>query len=72
MNQQVYSLREIAKIVGVKAHRVSYAVSNGYLDEPAQRITNRRMFSESDVEAAKKYFANQPKAGRPARKGGAK
>lgn len=68
MTQQHYSLKEVAKIVGVKAHRISYAVSNGYLPEPAARITNRRMFTDADVEAAKKYFASQLKIGRPVRK----
>jgi len=67
MTQQHYSLKEVAKIVGVKAHRISYAVSNGYLAEPAARITNRRMFTEADLQAAMKYFATKPKMGRPAR-----
>jgi DNA-binding transcriptional MerR regulator len=66
MTQTHYSLKEVAKIVGVKAHRISYAVSNGYLPEPAARITNRRMFTHADVEAAKRYFATKPKLGRPA------
>lgn len=70
MTQQHYSLKEVAKIVGVKAHRISYAVSNGYLAEPAERITNRRIFTESDLQAAKKYFAKSPTRGRPARKDG--
>ena len=60
-----YSLNEVAKIVGAKAHRISYAISNGFLNEPVERITNRRMFTETDLEAAKKYFSNQPKVGRP-------
>ena len=67
---QHYSLKEVAKIVGVKAHRISYAVSNGYIAEPEERITNRRMFTEADLLAAKKYFATQPKVGRPPRKDG--
>jgi DNA-binding transcriptional MerR regulator len=67
---QHYSLKEIAKIVGVKAHRISYALSNGFLPEPAERITNRRIFTEADLQAAKTYFATKPKLGRPARKDG--
>ena len=60
-----YSLNEVAKIVGAKAHRISYAISNGFLNEPVERITNRRMFTESDLEAAQKYFAKPPTKGRP-------
>lgn len=60
-----YSLNEVAKIVGAKAHRISYAISNGFLKEPSERITNRRLFTEADLQAARKYFAAQPKLGRP-------
>ena len=60
-----YSLNEVARIVGVKAHRISYAITNAFLPEPEERITNRRMFTDEDVKAAKKYFSNQPKVGRP-------
>ena len=67
MTQKHYSLKQVAEIVGVKAHRISYAVSNGFLPEPAERITNRRMFTDADVEAAKKYFARHPQLGRPAK-----
>lgn len=67
MNQKIYSLKQVAEIVGVKAHRISYAVSNGFLPEPAERITNRRMFTEADVAAAKTYFARKPHLGRPAK-----
>lgn len=67
MNQRHYSLKQVAEIVGVKAHRISYAVSNGFLPEPAERITNRRMFTEADVAAAKQYFARKPLLGRPAK-----
>lgn len=62
-----YSLNEVARIVGVKAHRISYAITNAFLPEPEERITNRRMFTDEDVKAATKYFSTQPKAGRPAK-----
>jgi hypothetical protein len=70
MNQQHYSLKEVAKIVGVKAHRINYAITNGYLAEPAERVTNRRLFSISDLQAALVYFAKPAERGRPPRKGG--
>lgn len=70
MTNKVYSLKEIAEIVGVKAHRIGYAVANGYLPEPAQKITNRRMFTDADVKIAKEYFGQHTNIGRPARKRG--
>jgi hypothetical protein len=65
MRQSHYSLKDVARIVGVKAHRIAYAVSNGYLPEPAQRITNRRLFSDADILAAQEYFAKPAATGRP-------
>ncbi len=57
MTQQHYSLKEVAALVGVKAHRIAYAIANGLLVEPAHRITNRRLFTAADVEAARAHFA---------------
>lgn len=65
MTDKHYSLKEVAKIVGVKAHRISYAISNGYLPEPAERVTNRRLFSTADLQAALLYFAKPNNLGRP-------
>jgi DNA-binding transcriptional MerR regulator len=69
-DHKIYSLKDVAALVGVKQHRIEYALKNAYLPEPAERITNRRIFTEADLQAAKKYFAAQPKLGRPARKDG--
>lgn len=65
MTQTHYSLKEVAKIVGVKAYRISYAISNGYLPEPVQRVTNRRLFSTSDLQAALIYFSKPTMLRRP-------
>lgn len=43
--QHIYSLKDVAALVGVKPHRIEYALRNGYLPEPAERVTNRRIFS---------------------------
>ncbi len=61
MTEKHYSLNEVAKIAGVKAHRIAYAIANGYLPEPAQRVTNRRLFSTADLQAALLYFAKPNK-----------
>lgn len=70
MTQTHYSLKEVATIVGVKAHRIAYAISNGYLPEPAERVTNRRLFSTIDLQAALVYFAKPSNTGRPPAKTG--
>ena len=63
-----YSLKQVAEVCGVKAHRISYAISNGFIAEPIERITNRRLFTEADLRSAKLYFATKSKLGRPANK----
>jgi DNA-binding transcriptional MerR regulator len=56
-----YSLNEVARLIGVKAHRLGYAISNGYLPEPAERVSNKRLFTPEDVRAAALYFSAEPK-----------
>ena len=68
MTQAIYSLKDVAALVGVKPHRIEYALRNGYLPEPAERVTNRRIFSTADLQAALLYFATPATKGRPARK----
>ncbi len=61
MPQTQFILSEVAKIVGVKAHVVAYAISSGNLPEPCLRIAGKRIFSTKEVEAIKKHFASRPK-----------
>ncbi len=61
MPQTQFILNEVAKIVGLKAHVIAYAISAGNLPEPCLRIAGKRIFSTKEVEAIKKYFANRIK-----------
>ena len=61
MTQTQFILNEVAKIVGVKAHVIAYAISAGNLPEPKLRIAGKRIFSTKEVEAIKTYFANRNK-----------
>ena len=58
MTQKFYSLKDVAKQIHVSPHKIGYALSNGRLKEPLQ-ITNRRLFSEADIKAAREYFAKR-------------
>ncbi len=60
MKQTQFILNEVAKIVGIKAHVIAYAISAGHLPEPKLRIFGKRVFSAKEVQAIKKYFANRP------------
>lgn len=61
MPQTQFILNEVAKIAGVKPHAITYALSVQHLQEPKLRIAGKRIFSTSEVEAIKKYFAHRPK-----------
>jgi DNA-binding transcriptional MerR regulator len=61
MTKQHYLLNQVARLVGVKAHKIHYAISNGYLAEPVERINDKRIFTEKDVATIKAYFAGKPK-----------
>jgi hypothetical protein len=65
--QHIYSLNDVAALVGVKPHRIEYALKNGYLPEPAERVTNRRIFTTTDLQAAMIYFAKPASAVYPSR-----
>jgi len=66
----IYSMKDVAALVGVKQHRIEYALKNGYLREPAERVTNRRIFTTADLQAAMVYFSKPTILGRPLRKEG--
>jgi len=46
-------------MLGVKSHRIAYALVQGYVPEPLERFNNTRVFSESDVAALRNYFHGQ-------------
>lgn len=56
MKQTQFILNEVARIVGVKAHVIAYAISAGHIPEPALRIAGKRVFSAKEVENIKTYF----------------
>lgn len=61
MKQTQFILNEVAKIVGVKAHVIAYAISSHTLPEPKLRIAGKRVFSAKEVENIKTYFENRNK-----------
>jgi len=63
MNQQHFLLNEVARLVGVKAHKISYAIGNGYLPEPPERINNKRIFTPTDIAEIGEYFRSKARKG---------
>ena len=67
-----YLLNETAKIVGVRGYQIAYAIQQGYLPEPEQRLTHQRIFTDADIIRIREYFTKKSSKGRPARKDGGK
>ena len=65
MNENM-SLKDVAALLNVKAYRVEYLLAHGLVPEPKLRISGRRVFSASDLEALHKYLSSKtPVAAEP-------
>jgi hypothetical protein len=55
MNQTM-SLKDVARLLGVKAYRIQYAFIHEAIPEPEQRVSGRRIFVPEDVRRLAKHF----------------
>lgn len=60
-----YLLNAAARRAGVRGYQIAYAISQGYLPEPAQWFNRQRVFTAEDITRIREYFAARPKRGRP-------
>ncbi len=58
--QQYYTLSDVVKILGLKPHVITYAITSGHLPEPPVRVGNKRIFTEEDVERMALHFHVRP------------
>ncbi|MEZ5943920.1 MAG: hypothetical protein R3C18_21190 [Planctomycetaceae bacterium] len=56
MQQQLLGLSGVSDLIGVKRHRIEYAIANGSIPEPELRIANKRVFTTEDVQRIADYF----------------
>ena len=59
MTEQLFSIRDCGKVVGVAAHKIAYAHSQEQLPEPQYRIAGKRIYTAEDVQRVAKYFAEK-------------
>lgn len=55
MEERMYSTGEVAKLVGVRPHQITYAIANGLIPEPG-RFCGKRAYREEDVQHIKEFF----------------
>jgi len=56
MNEKNLLLSDVAQRLRIKSYRIRYAIANGLVEEPAQRIGNQRVFTPQDVKRLAKHF----------------
>jgi len=56
-----YVLSDVSRILGKKPHQVAYALTSRAVQEPEQRIANRRVFSRDDIVRLARHFKVSPK-----------
>jgi prophage antirepressor-like protein len=56
MKQQHFLLKDVARTLGIKPYRITYALSTGLVGEPSLRIANKRIFYEADIHRLAKHF----------------
>ena len=56
MQDNYFTLGQVARLLGRKPHLVTYAITSGHVPEPAMRIGNKRVFGEDDLQRLARYF----------------
>ena len=54
-------LGEVAKLLDRKPHQITHLLTTGKVAEPAQRISNKRLFTEEDVARLARHFRVAPR-----------
>lgn len=62
MNQEFFSLREVARLLAVKPHRILYLLSVGTASEPALRVAGKRLWSHEEIAALSELLKVQTAA----------
>ena len=59
MVEQLYSIRDCGKAIGVAAHQIAYAHARERLAEPQYRIAGKRIYTAEDVQRMARYFEDR-------------
>lgn len=53
---QLFSTGQVARLIGVPSYRIEYAHTHNKLDEPVQRVMNKRLYSLDDLRRVAQHF----------------
>jgi hypothetical protein len=58
MQTKLLSISQVAALLGIRKHRIEYAIVSGYLAEP-MRFVGKRVFDPAEVRAVAAYFGKK-------------
>lgn len=62
MNQELFSLGDVARMLGVKPHRILYLLSTAAVAEPALRVAGKRLWNHAEIAAVSEILKLQTAA----------
>jgi DNA-binding transcriptional MerR regulator len=54
--EQMHSIGEVSRMLGVQAYRISYAIQVGQLPEASYRFLHKRCFTAADIRGIAQFF----------------
>jgi hypothetical protein len=54
--RKFFVLGEVAKLLVIKPHKITYALTSGHVPEPEMRLGNKRVFATEDVERIARHL----------------
>ena len=63
MQTNFLSISQVAALLGIRRHRIEYALVSGYLPEPKLRFVGKRVFDPAEVRVVAAYFGKDNQEG---------
>jgi len=59
MTEELCSIRDVGKRLGIAPHQIAYAHAQERLPEPQYRVAGKRIYTADDVAMVAAYFAEK-------------
>ena len=59
MTEELCSIRDVGRRLGIAPHQIAYAHAQERLPEPQYRVAGKRIYTAEDVQRVAAYFTNK-------------
>ena len=66
---QIFSIGQVSRMLGVQPYRISYAIQVGQLPEARFHFLHKRCFTEADIQGIAQFFGVENNIEQHAQKG---